>query len=63
MPEGGALNSSKIKDFFVLSLKAQKEPKVATVILNYPGLSCQLFTVVSILGGSSQGGHNQQANF
>ena len=48
--KGGALDSLKISLF--LGMKAHKEPRMATVTLNYPRLSCQLCTVVPILWGA-----------
>lgn len=60
MPKGGVLDSLRLKISTFLGLEAQKELRVATVILNCPGLSCQLFIVTLILGGFLQGGHSKR---
>ena len=53
--KSGALDSLKSKDFpLFLGLEAQKEPRMASVILNFPRSSCQLFTVITILKGFSK---------
>ena len=59
MPEGDTLNSLKIKDFSVpwllnpvqkrTSFRSSRSSNVAIVILNYPELSGQPFTVIPIL--------------